>query len=46
MVRGCYGIFKEAEIKKKNWKLTVTDRRSWRDLFENAKTHKGCSAKW
>jgi hypothetical protein len=25
----------------KNWKETAKDRRTWRDLLENAKTHKG-----
>ena len=26
---------------KKNWKETAKDRRTWRDLAEKAKTHKG-----
>jgi hypothetical protein len=25
----------------KNWKETAKDRRTWRDLAEKAKTHKG-----
>jgi hypothetical protein len=25
----------------KNWKETANDRRTWRDLVEKAKTHKG-----
>jgi hypothetical protein len=25
----------------KNWKEVAKDRRTWRDLFEKAKTHKG-----
>jgi len=35
MTRGCHGRF------KKNWKETAKDRRTWRDLAEKAKTHKG-----
>ena len=27
--------------KVKNWKETAKGRRTWRDLFEKAKTHKG-----
>jgi uncharacterized coiled-coil protein SlyX len=27
--------------KVKNWKETAKDRRTWRDLTEKAKTHKG-----
>jgi len=29
------------KVKIKNWKETAKDRRTWRDLAENAKTHKG-----
>jgi len=29
------------KLKIKNWKGTVKDRRTWRDLAEKAKTHKG-----
>jgi hypothetical protein len=29
------------ELKVKNWKQTVKDRRTWRDLAEKTKTHKG-----
>jgi hypothetical protein len=29
------------EIKIKNWKETAKDRRTWRDLAEKVKTHKG-----
>jgi hypothetical protein len=28
-------------LKIKNWKETAKDRRTWRDLAEKAKTHKG-----
>jgi hypothetical protein len=28
-------------LKVKNWKETAKDRRTWRDLGEEAKTHKG-----
>jgi hypothetical protein len=28
-------------LKAKNWKETAKDRRTWRDLAEKAKTHKG-----
>jgi hypothetical protein len=28
-------------LKVKNWKEVAKDRRSWRDLAEKAKTHKG-----
>jgi hypothetical protein len=41
MARGCHGRLKKAENKKKNWKETAKDRRTWRDLAEKAKTHKG-----
>jgi hypothetical protein len=37
MARRCYGRFKKAE-KKKNLKETTKDRRTWKDLAENAKT--------
>jgi len=29
------------KVKVKNWKKTAKDRRTWRDLAEKAKTHKG-----
>jgi hypothetical protein len=29
------------KLKIKNWKETDKDRRTWRDLVEKAKTHKG-----
>jgi hypothetical protein len=29
------------KLKIKNWKETATDRRTWRDLAEKAKTHEG-----
>jgi hypothetical protein len=29
------------KLKVKNWKETAKDRRTWRDLDEKAKTHKG-----
>ena len=29
------------KMKVKNWKETAKDRRTWRDLTEKAKTHKG-----
>ena len=29
------------KLKVKNWKETAKDRRTWRDLTEKAKTHKG-----
>ena len=29
------------KLKVKNWKGTARDRRTWRDLAEKAKTHKG-----
>jgi len=28
-------------LKIKNWKETAKDRRTWRDLAEKAKTHRG-----
>jgi len=39
MASGCHGRFKKDE--KKNWKETAMVRRTWRDLAEKAKTHKG-----
>jgi hypothetical protein len=39
MARGCHGRFKK--LKVKNWKEVNKDRRTWRDLAEKAKTHKG-----
>jgi hypothetical protein len=29
------------KLKIKTWKETVKDRRTWRDLVEEGKTHKG-----
>jgi hypothetical protein len=29
------------KLKVKSWKETAKDRRTWRDLAEKAKTHKG-----
>ena len=29
------------ELKVKNWKEIAKDRRTWRDLVEKVKTHKG-----
>jgi hypothetical protein len=29
------------KLKVKNWKGIAKDRRTWRDLAENLKTHKG-----
>jgi hypothetical protein len=29
------------KLKVKNWKEVAKDRRTWRDLAEKAKTHKG-----
>ena len=29
------------KLKVKNWKQTAKDRRTWRDLTEKAKNHKG-----
>jgi hypothetical protein len=29
------------KLKAKNWLETTKDRRTWRDLAEKAKTHKG-----
>ena len=29
------------KLKVKNWKKVAKDRRTWRDLAEKAKTHKG-----
>jgi hypothetical protein len=29
------------KLKAKNWKETAKERRTWRDLAEKAKTHKG-----
>jgi len=40
MARGCYGRLQKAE-NKKNWQETGKGRRTWRDLAEKAKTHKG-----
>ena len=32
---------KKLKIKKKNWKETAKDRRTWRDLAGKAKSQKG-----
>jgi hypothetical protein len=32
---------KQKKLKVKNWKQIAKDRRTWRDLAEKAKTHKG-----
>jgi ribonuclease HI len=40
MARGCHGRFKK-KMKIKNWKETAKNRKTWRDLAEKAKTHKG-----
>jgi len=40
MARGCHGRSK-IKLEVKNWKETAKDRRTWRDLDEKAKTHKG-----
>ena len=39
MARKCHGRSKNLEVK--NWKETAEDRRTWRDLAEKAKTHRG-----
>ena len=39
MARRCHGRSKK--LKVKNWKEAAKDRRTWRDLAEKAKTHKG-----
>ena len=39
MERGCHG--RSEKLKVKNWKETAKERRTWRDLAEKAKTHKG-----
>ena len=41
MARGCHGRFRRAENKKKKLKETAKDRRTWRELAEKAKSHKG-----
>jgi hypothetical protein len=40
MARKCHGRSKK-KLKVKNWKEAAKDRRTWRDLVEKAKTHKG-----
>jgi hypothetical protein len=40
MARGCHGRSIK-KLKVKNWKKTAKDRRTWRELAEKAKTHKG-----
>ena len=39
MARRCHGRYKK--LKVKNWKETAKDRRTWKDLAEKAKTHRG-----
>ena len=39
MARGGHGRLKKLKIK--NWKEAAKDRRTWRDLAEKAKAHKG-----
>jgi len=36
----CHGRSKK-KLKVKNWKEAAKDRRTWRDLAEKVKTHKG-----
>ena len=40
MARRCHGRSKK-KLKVKNWKEAAKDRRTWRDLAEKAKPHKG-----
>jgi hypothetical protein len=40
MERRCLGRSKK-KLKVKNWKEVAQDRRTWRDLDEKTKTHKG-----
>jgi hypothetical protein len=39
MARGCHG--RPKKLKARNWKKTAKDGRTWRELAEKAKTHKG-----
>jgi hypothetical protein len=39
MARGCHE--RPKKLKVKNWKETAKERRTWRDLAETAKPHKG-----
>jgi hypothetical protein len=39
MARGCHE--RSEKLKVKNWKKATKDRRTWRDLAEKARTHKG-----
>jgi hypothetical protein len=39
MARGCHG--KSKHLKVKDGKKTAKDRRTWRDLSEKEKTHRG-----
>jgi hypothetical protein len=39
MAGGCQGRSKQ--LASKHWMETAKDRRTWRDLVEKAKTHKG-----
>jgi hypothetical protein len=40
MARGCHGRSKK-KLKIKNWKEAAKDRKTWRDLAEKTKIHKG-----
>ena len=40
MARRCHGRSKK-KLKAKNWKEAAKDRRTWRELVEKAKPHKG-----
>jgi hypothetical protein len=42
MARRCHGRSKKKKkLKIKNWKETGKESKTWRDLAEKAKTHKG-----
>jgi hypothetical protein len=41
MARECHERFNKVENEKKNWKERAKDRRTWRDVTEKTKTHKG-----
>ena len=40
MARRCHGRSKK-KLKVKNWKEAAKGRKTWRDLAEKTKTHKG-----
>jgi hypothetical protein len=40
MARRCHGRSKKG-LEVKNWKEIAKDRRTWRDLAEKAKNHRG-----